>query len=126
MPLYLIWAYHGTSDAITYHGDQNRGFREVIFVPAIAATTTTMTMVNTVAPTTGQFFNENKERQTYDVKFGNCCCNENAKHNNLCCTRKYLTIVLGKSRPMRYGLRVAEINTLRDWSKKSRGVDQSI
>ena len=27
---------------------------------------------------------------------------------------------------MRYGLRVAEINTLRDWSKKSRGVDQSI
>ena len=56
MPVYLIWAYHSSSDTIQNHGNQNRGFPQVTLIPAINPTTSssppmTMTAMNTPVPT---------------------------------------------------------------------------
>ncbi len=78
MPIFLVWAYHSTSDTLQQHdnGTNNRGFREVTLIPAVTSTTSTMMMMmmmttsmTTTTPTpdaTGKF------KSHHNACFANC------------------------------------------------------
>ncbi|KAJ7333721.1 DBH-like monooxygenase protein 1 [Desmophyllum pertusum] len=51
-PIFLIWAYHPTSDTLQHHGVPNKGIEQITLIPAITPTTAMMTTMAASTPTT--------------------------------------------------------------------------
>ena len=47
MPIYIVWAYHSSTDSLAIH--EKRGRMEVLLVPAETSTMTPMMMMMTTA-----------------------------------------------------------------------------
>lgn len=52
MPIFVVWAYSSSTDMLSNHGvEPNRGFQQVVLVPAVSSTMTTMMMTTTTMAT---------------------------------------------------------------------------